>query len=486
MHDAAPLFSPRRDLVPDPFETPHFFLRKLYCIAAISAAIVLAFTGFGVWNVVSHYMIRFAEDSSVRTSAALASSERDSFFIVTPEGRRNVAAGISPDRLEQLDARIRQFLKALDVAKIKIYTPNGRVIYSTDRAIIGEFDLGNSRLRKALSGRIDTELVRRDREQDLAGESKLDVDVVESYVPIHNDDGEVIGCFEVDMDVSRYRGEIWQIVSIAILVIAMVSLVVYGIAFIFLHKIAGKLADTLSALRISQNRQEELGQFIVHDLRSPLFGVMTGLETLQEIGSKRMDSDQTEVLELCMRLCDQMVTLITSLLDLSRLEKGLMPLKLSQVNVKELIASSLEQVRLWAGQKHVALKSHLENKVSTVYADVEVTIRVIVNLLSNAIKFSQPESVISIHVGPTNGNMAVFSIIDQGPGIPGQWADKLFNKYSQLEARTVGGVPGSGLGLAFCGLAVEALGGRIWVKSEIGKGTSVSFTLPMIPPIATA
>lgn len=482
MHDDSPLFSHRGDLDADPFVTPHFLLRKVYYIAAVSAAVVFALTGFGVWDVVSHYLIRFAEDSSVRISMALAFSERDSLFTTTPEGQRSVAGEISPDRLEQLDARIRQFLKVFDIVKIKIYTRDGRVIYSTDRRIIGERDLGNRRLRNALSGRIDTELLPKDRMPDLADESKFDVDVVETYVPIYNDDGKVIGCFEVYVDVSRYRGRIWQIVSIAILVIAAISLVTYGIAFIFLHKITGELKDALSALRISQNRQEELGQFIVHDLRSPLFGVMAGLETLQEIESKKADSDRAEVLEVCMRLCDQMVTLVNSLLDLSRLEKGMMPLQLRQVNVKDLMDSSLKQVNLLAGQKHVILKSHLEDKVGTVYTDLEVTIRVIVNLLSNAIKFSQPESVINIHVGPDDGNMAVISVIDQGQGIPEEWADKLFNKYSQLEVRTVGGVPGSGLGLAFCGLAVEALGGRIWAKSEIAKGTTISFTLPMNPP----
>jgi signal transduction histidine kinase len=484
MQDDALLFSPQKDLAPDPFDAPQFFLRKLSYIAAASAVIVLAFTGFGVWNVVSHYLIRFAEDSSVSISAALASSEKDSFFSTRAGGEREIVGEISPDRLERLDARIRQFLKAFEIVKIKMYTPDGRVIYSTDRAIIGELDLGNRRLRNALKGRNDTELVRKDRVQDLANESKLDVDVVETYVPIYNDDGEVIGCFEVYMDVSRFRHEIWQIVSIAIVVIAVISLVVYGIAFIFLLKITRRLKDALSALRISQKRQEELGQFIVHDLRSPLFGVMAGLETLQEIGTEKMHPDQIEVLELCMRSCDQMVTLVNSLLDLSRLEKGLMPLQLSQVSVKDLIESSLEQVRLWAHQKHVTLEFHLENKVDTVYADLEMTVRVLVNLLSNAIKFSRPESVISIHAGPGNGNMAVFAIIDQGPGIPQEWVDKLFNKYSQLEARTVGGVSGSGLGLAFCRLAVEALGGRIWVKSEIGKGTSVKFTVPLTPPTA--
>jgi signal transduction histidine kinase len=324
----------------------------------------------------------------------------------------------------------------------------------------------------------DVKLVRKDRVQDLANESKLDVDVVETYLPIYDDAGEVIGCFEVYMDVSRYRGEIWQIVSIALVVIAGIALVVYGTAFILLRKMDRGLKDALSALRISQNRQEELGQFIVHDLRAPLFGVMAGLETLQQIGPEKLTSDHEEVLELCLRSCDQMVTLVNSLLDLSRLEKGLMPLQLSQVSVKELVESSLKQVTLWAGQKHVTLESHLESRVGTVYADLELTMRVVVNLLSNAIKFSQPGSVVSIRVAPDEGNVAVFSVIDQGHGIPKELADKLFNKYTQLEARTSGGMPGSGLGLAFCGLAVEAQGGHIWAKSEMGKGTSVSFTLP--------
>jgi signal transduction histidine kinase len=484
-HDAH-LIGPQRDVVQDSFHAPEFFLRKLSYIAGISAAIVLTFTGFGVWNVVSHYLIRFAEERSVSISTALASSERDIFFTGTPEGGRGTLAQIPSDRLAQRDTRIREFLKTFGIAKIKVYTPDRRIIYSTDRAIIGELDLGNRRLTNALNGRNDAKLVRKGGVQDLVNESKLDVDVVETYVPIFGSDRNVIGCFEVYMDVSRYRNEIWRIVSIAVVVIASISLVVYGIAFVFLRKIARSLKNALSALRISQNRQEELGQFVVHDLRSPLFGVMAGLETLQQIGTEKLDSDQTEVLELCMRSCDQMLTLVNSLLDLSRLEKGMLPLQFSQVNVKDLIESSLKQVMLWAGQKNVTLRSHIEDRISSVKTDFEVTVRIIVNLLGNAIKFSPPGSAVSIQVAPGDGHMAIFAIVDQGQGIPEEWVGKLFSKYSQVEARTARGVPGSGLGLAFCGLAVEALGGEIRVMSEIGKGTKISFTLPMISPIVTS
>jgi diguanylate cyclase (GGDEF)-like protein len=248
MKDNATIEIARRDHAPEPLKAPHTFMRKLTYVAAISAAMILAFTGFGVWSVVSHYLIRFAENSSVNISHALSSIERDNFFTAIPEGQRRVVAEIPPERLEELDARIRQFLKAFDILKIKVYTRDMRIIYSTDRAIIGERDPDNRRLSNALSGRNDAKLVRKDRVQDLANESQLDVDVVETYVPIYNDGGEVIGSFEVYIDVSRYRGEIQQIVSIAIIVIAAITLFVYGIAFIFLRKITQRLREAENTL----------------------------------------------------------------------------------------------------------------------------------------------------------------------------------------------------------------------------------------------
>jgi diguanylate cyclase (GGDEF)-like protein len=217
-------------------------------VAAVSAVLILSSTGFGVCSVVSHYLLRLAEKRSVNISSALSSVERDSFFIAIAGGQRRVVAEIPAERLDQLDTRIRQFLPAFDILKIKVYTSDKRIIYSTDREIIGQSDLANRRLTNALTGRNDAKLVYKDRVQDLANESKLDVDVVETYVPIYNDQGEVIGSFEVYIDVSRYRGEIWQIVSIAIIVITVICSVVYGMTFLFLRKITRKLKEAQGAL----------------------------------------------------------------------------------------------------------------------------------------------------------------------------------------------------------------------------------------------
>ncbi len=239
------------------------------------------------------------------------------------------------------------------------------------------------------------------------------------------------------------------------------------------------VTHALSGLKTSRERQGELGQFIVHDLRSPLANVMTGLQTLQEIAGETMDTTQKDLIQMCLVSCNRMLTLVNSLLDLARLEGGHMPLQLSSVNVKELAESSLKQVTVWAGRNHVTLDYDLEADAETVYTDFELTMRVLVNLLSNAIKFSKPESVVTVRVTPSDTAMLTFSVIDQGRGIPKEWADKAFEKFAQIEAHKMGGaVVGSGLGLTFCRLAVESLGGHIWLESEAGKGTTISFTLP--------
>jgi signal transduction histidine kinase len=235
----------------------------------------------------------------------------------------------------------------------------------------------------------------------------------------------------------------------------------------------------LSGLRASRERQEELGQFIVHDLRSPLSNVMTGLQTLQEIAGETMDTTQKDLVQMCLVSCNRLLTLINSLLDLARLEGGRMPLQLSEVSVKELVESSLQQVTVWASRNRVSLDCDLEVGAEMVYTDFGLTMRVLVNLLSNAIKFSRPESVVTVRVTPLDAATLTFSVIDQGRGIPKEWADRVFDKFAQVDAREMGGtVVGSGLGLTFCRQAVESLGGHIWLESKVDQGTTIAFMLP--------
>lgn len=233
----------------------------------------------------------------------------------------------------------------------------------------------------------------------------------------------------------------------------------------------------LSTAHSNLQVQEQLTQFIVHDLRSPLTNVITGLQTLQLIMDEA-STDQKELIEMAINGGNRMLTLINSMLDLSRLESGKMPVQKEQINVKELVSKSMQQVALWASQNHVTLNYSIEPGAETLIADKELTIRVLVNLLSNALKFSPEESTIEVCVTPNDTHTLLFSVVDQGPGISPEWARKLFDRFAQVEARQHGAAVGSGLGLAFCKLAIESQGGKIWLESEIGKGTTFCFILP--------
>lgn len=125
----------------------------------------------------------------------------------------------------------------------------------------------------------------------------------------------------------------------------------------------------LTELRKSRQRQQELSEFIVHDLRAPLGNVMTGLQTFQMIAGDTLEPTLKNLIQMCLVSCDRMLILVNSLLDVARLDNGQMPLQLSEVSVKELVASALKQVAGWAAQKQLTLDYKLETDVETIYTD---------------------------------------------------------------------------------------------------------------------
>lgn len=235
----------------------------------------------------------------------------------------------------------------------------------------------------------------------------------------------------------------------------------------------------LAELRAAETRKEELSHFIVHDLRSPLGVVMMGLRTLLELDNENLTPDQEHVLKTSLSSCNRLLVLINSILDLARLESGQMPLQPADVAVGPATCSVIEPLHLWAQQRKVSIVAHVDDGVTSVLADPVLLERILVNLLSNAIKFTREGTGVTLHVARHEPGMIAFSVQDQGPGIPQEWAGKVFDKFAQTGSGAgTGKRYGSGLGLHFCRLAVEAQGGRIWLESEIDRGTVITFTLP--------
>ncbi len=236
------------------------------------------------------------------------------------------------------------------------------------------------------------------------------------------------------------------------------------------------LSVTVSALSESARRKEELLHFIVHDLRSPLTNVLSGLQTLQH-HSEGLDEVQREVVGIAATSATRMSVLIDSLLDLPRLESQSLPLKVRTVSSDEILEAARSQVSLWARQSGVTLRIEPHPGTPPVQVDPDVTGRVLVNLLANALKFSPVGGTVTLRVAPHEEGMVSFSVSDEGPGVPAEWLERVFDQYAQVEGSRAS-VRGTGLGLSFCRMAVHAQQGRIWMESSLGKGTTVIFTAP--------
>jgi signal transduction histidine kinase len=247
-----------------------------------------------------------------------------------------------------------------------------------------------------------------------------------------------------------------------------------------------ELAARNQELKALHALRDDLTDMIVHDLRNPLNVVMTGIDLAVEILADDMTTEPSrEALIVSADAAKHMLNMVNTLLDISRIEAGQMPLARTLTDLRQVATTVLRRVERLAGELRVSVEKSWSEDLPFVFIDAEKIERVLVNLLDNAIKFTPPGGKIILTIKSTNdseGEVEV-SVVDSGPGIPAEQCRRIFDKFAQL--RTPGQrVRGSGIGLAFCKLAVEAHGGRIWVVSpapETGNrcGAAFHFALPL-------
>lgn len=237
-----------------------------------------------------------------------------------------------------------------------------------------------------------------------------------------------------------------------------------------------EIEENYRKLRELESLRDSLTHMIVHDMRTPLTSIYGYLEMLKEYDSGCLSEEGKEYLSIVMSETQNLMEMISSLLDVSKMEHGEMPLDLSVFNIAEVareVADKLEPLR-----ESRALIFEFSEEPLLVRADRHLIARVIQNLLSNALKFTPVDGRILVAGEKSDGYIRV-SVTDNGPGIPKEYHEKIFEKFGQVEARANRQKYSTGLGLTFCKLAVEAHGGQIGVDSEPGKGSTFWFTLPL-------
>ncbi|MGQ9927940.1 MAG: GAF domain-containing protein [Chloroflexaceae bacterium] len=232
----------------------------------------------------------------------------------------------------------------------------------------------------------------------------------------------------------------------------------------------------ITAAKAAERLRQDLASMMVHDLRSPLTSIITSIDMILRGVVGDVAEKQREILAICFASAQNLLNLITMLLDISRLEDGAMPIELSDIEVVPLVQRAVETVSLIAQDKRITIETVCEPATPLVCADADLVLRVLQNLLDNAVKYNSYGERVLLRVGPYGPSLVHFSVKDHGVGIKESDLETIFAKFGQAANQRH---KGSGLGLTFCKLVVETHGGRIWVESVPGKGSTFHFTLPV-------
>ncbi|MBI6545764.1 MAG: HAMP domain-containing histidine kinase [Cyanobacteria bacterium NC_groundwater_1444_Ag_S-0.65um_54_12] len=247
------------------------------------------------------------------------------------------------------------------------------------------------------------------------------------------------------------------------------------------HELAEKHEDLQTShrkLSLLLQQKSDLLATVTHEIRTPLTSILGYGEFLEDGTYGVLNPEQAEVLHRIIQGGKDMLLLIDTILDLSRLEASRLQLDQQSVQLPAIVYHAAEQIRSQAIRKHLALDiSNVPATLPAIWADSLRVLEILVNLLGNAVKFTPESGRIEIGAIPKNEWVEVW-IRDSGPGIEPEQQRQLFEKYTQAsaDARRYGG---SGLGLALCKELVVLHGGKIWIESEVGKGATFRFTLPV-------
>ena len=224
--------------------------------------------------------------------------------------------------------------------------------------------------------------------------------------------------------------------------------------------------------------QADFAAMIAHDLRSPLTAVISGAAMLEDGLFGPVNEEQKKWLAKIQGNSRNLVDLVSNFLDLSKLEAGRIDLVKEETDLKGLIQASIDIYQILAREKKISLKSHADTQVERVKADPRRLEQVFANFLSNALKFTSESGTIEVGMSQEGASEVKVWVKDNGVGISADEIGGLFEKYRQTSSGKTSKQKGTGLGLVICKMIVEAHGGKIWVESEEGKGSTFTFTLP--------
>jgi two-component system, sensor histidine kinase and response regulator len=241
------------------------------------------------------------------------------------------------------------------------------------------------------------------------------------------------------------------------------------------------LEDTLRKLREVEKMRDDLMKMIVHDLKTPLTSVLASMEMLIDGDFGTLNAEQRKMLSDAEGKAEDLLALIGDLLEVSRIEEATMTLDVQPIAPAALLNEVVHEWSIRFQQESAVAHVDVADDAPVFQADKALLKRVLGNLVQNALTHSAKAVTLQLSAR-REGDGILFTITDNGPGIPPEYHEVIFRKFERVKNPNIPRTRSSGLGLAFCKLVVDAHGGRIWVQSAgDGKGSSFHFVLPIAP-----
>jgi|GEM_PF-1763498 len=464
---------------------PAFRLARHFSIVSATAIFLVVAVLMGFFHhLFVEDMISLGERRSTTVARVLANDIRmhdgnDLGWIADPDA----------DRMETLTNRLANRIRELEVLRVGVLDVSGRMVVSVPTADDGNARRSDPAFLAARGGTLAST-------RTVSTAKPAGREILSTYMPLRDGDGIVIGVMLIDADVTRLLDDIDN----HVLHVFFALLVGFGLLYLVLYRVVKRAdrtikeqhaklerntEDIFEALVAAKEADAAKSKFLAtmsHELGTPLTSIMGALKLVRGGSIGPVPAEVAHMIDIASRNSDRLAALIEDVLDISKIESGKLILNRSPLAAADLVERAVEAHRIIGRDNGVEFVIESPLSAASVDGDADRLMQVFANLLSNAAKFSPRGARVEVTARDISakgaGNHVRFSVTDHGSGIPVEFRDRVFLRFSQADASDERASGGLGLGLNITRAIVELHGGTIGFETETGEGTTFYFDLP--------